>query len=77
VLSHPVLYVVIFGISMSETIIGKLREKLVIETDQDGEPTIVVIPKGAIVEVSSEDEYPSTTTDEDIKDAVEYLKEQE
>lgn len=62
---------------MSETVIGKLKEKLVIESEQDGQASIVVFPKGAIVEVSSENEYPHTTTDGDIKDAVDYLKEQE
>lgn len=56
------------------TIIGKLKEMLVIETEQDGEPAIVVFPKGCIVEVSSEDEYPCSLKDQDLKDACEYLK---
>jgi len=51
------------------TIVGKLKEKLVLETDD----MIHVIPKGCIVEVSSEDEYPHENTNEDIDDAVKYL----
>lgn len=59
---------------MAVTTIGKLREKLVIESELDGEPSIVVFPKGAIVEISSDDEYPHTISDKDMKEAVEYLK---
>lgn len=59
---------------MGKTTIGKLKEMLVLESEQDGEPTIIVIPKGCIVEVSSEEEYPDTVTDKDIEEAVLYLK---
>lgn len=51
------------------TIVGKLKEKLVLETDD----TVYVIPKGCIIEVSSEDAYPHENTVDDIEDAAEYL----
>jgi len=60
---------------MGKTTIGKLKEMLVIETQIDAETSIVVIPKGSIIEVSSEDDYPHTTSTMDIKEAVKYLKE--
>lgn len=59
---------------MGKTVIGKLEEMLVLETEQDGQPTIIVWPKGLIVEISSEDDYPETMTDKDVEDAVKYLK---
>lgn len=62
---------------MSKTTIGKLKEMLVMETEVDGEKSIVVIPKGLIVEVSSDDDYPSTMNKKDLQDAVKYLKDNE
>ena len=59
---------------MGKTTVGKLREMLVIESELDGKPAIVVFPKGLIVEISSEEEYPDTMSDKDIEDAVKYLK---
>lgn len=52
------------------TTIGKLKEKLVIESGD----VLTVIPAGAIIEISSEDEYPHTISEEQLNDAVEYLK---
>ena len=57
------------------TIVGKLLELLAVETEVDGVKSTVVIPKGTVVEVSSEDEYPSYCTDEDFEEAANYLKE--
>jgi len=58
---------------MGKTTVGKLREILVLETEQDGELVIVAFPKGCIVEVSSEEEYQGTTTTQDIENAVHFL----
>ena len=60
---------------MGKTTIGELKEMLVLETQVDNDKSIVVIPKGSIIEVSSEDDYPHTTSTKDIKEAVKYLKE--
>lgn len=55
------------------TTIGKLKEMLVMESDGK----LIVIPKGSIIEVSSEEEYPHTVKDEDLADAVRYLSDNE
>ena len=59
---------------MGNITVGKLKEKLVLESEVNGEPAIVVFPKGIIIEVSSEEEYPDDTTDKDLEDAAKYLK---
>ena len=59
---------------MGKTMIGKLKEMLVLESEQHGEPVIIVLPKGCIIEVSSEEDYPSTVTDKDIQEAVHSLQ---
>jgi hypothetical protein len=59
---------------MSEIVVGKLKEMLVLETDIDNLSAIVVYPKGTVVEVSSEDTYPSYSKDEDFTNAAQYLK---
>ena len=56
---------------MGTTTIGKLKELLVLESEEEGEPAIIVMPRGTIIEVSSEEEYPSTTTQKDIEEAAE------
>jgi hypothetical protein len=59
---------------MSNTVVGKLKEMLVLETDIDGEASIVVYPKGTVVEISSEETYPSYSKDKDFVEAAQYLK---
>lgn len=59
---------------MGKTTVGKLKEMLVLETEIDGESSVLVIPKGVIIEISSEDEYSSYMSDEDLKNVVKYLK---
>jgi len=59
---------------LSNTIVGKLKEMLVLESEENGEPAIVAFPKGSIVEVSSEDFYPDSVTDEAIQEALAYLE---
>ena len=54
--------------------IGKLLEMLVIETEVNGEKSVVVVPKGSVIEYCSEDDWPHTNTSEDIEEAVKYLK---
>lgn len=54
--------------------VGKLAELLALETQVDGEPAIVVIPKGVIVEVYTEDDYQDGLEDEAIDEAAKYLK---
>ncbi len=56
---------------------GKLVEKLVLETKIEGKTSVVVVPKGAVIEFASEDDYPHEISDEDIKDAVSYMKKNE
>ncbi len=57
-----------------KTVIGKLNENLTMETEVDGELADVVFLKGSIVEISTEEEYPHTVKDCDIRDAVEKFK---
>ena len=52
------------------SIIGKLKEKLVIESNN----ILTVIPAGVIVEISSEEDYPHTISKKQMYDAVKYLK---
>jgi len=59
---------------MGNTTVGKLKEILVLETELDGVETVMVYPRGTIVEVSSEEDYPSSSTDKDFDDAAKYLK---
>ena len=54
--------------------IGKLLEMLVIETEVEGEKAVVVVPKGSVIEYCSEEDWPHTTTSEDIEQAAKYLK---
>lgn len=56
-----------------KTIVGKLREALIIDTEENGMPITKVIPRGAIVEISSSNDYPHTITDKDIIDLVKYI----
>ena len=52
------------------TTMGKLKEKLVIESGD----ILTVIPAGSIVEISSEDDYPHDVSEEQLEEAVDYLK---
>ena len=60
---------------MGKAIIGRLLRPLVIETEVDGEESVVVVPRNCIIEYSSEEEYPHDVTDEDIKEAAQLLNE--
>lgn len=59
---------------MGKVTIGKLKEMLVIETQVEGIDSIVVVPKGSVIEYCSEDDWPHTNTSKDIMDAAKYLK---
>lgn len=56
-----------------KTTIGKLKEMLVLETVVDGKEAEVIYPKGSIVEITTEEDYPHTVSDMDMKEAIKYF----
>ncbi len=62
---------------MGHTTIGILIEKMILETEIDGEKGYLIWPKGSVIEISSEDDYSHLTTTKDIEEAVRWMGEED
>jgi len=59
---------------MKNTIIGILIKPLVLDTEMDGKPTILIMPKGMVIEILQKETDYNFTTDKDIIDAIELFE---
>jgi len=61
---------------MSKTMIGVLKKPLIIETEVDGVSSIVVMPKGTVIEILMKESDYDFTTEQDIIDAINCFEEE-